>query len=191
MNPWGGEEEEEEGAGDSQHAFGVEVIMRHWSESYRWHDETHRVCLCSSLSHCWLPPSFSLSCDCCFVSSFAIFAPPPPPSLSPHLSYCLPPFFYILLPPPVGLSFLFYCFAFLQNSRAKFLLTAWSDVHTMLSSFSGSSHGRNPPPKHFWRCERRSVIFSHKKRWWKGVAKNRNKNRWMCKWIVRGGVERL
>lgn len=64
-------------AGDSQHAFGVEVIMRHWSESYRWPDETHRVCLCSSLSHCCLPPSFSLSCHCCFVSSFA--NPPHPP----------------------------------------------------------------------------------------------------------------
>ncbi len=49
---WREEEGERGQAGESQQAVVVEVIMRHWSEPRRWHDEIHELCLCSSVSHC-------------------------------------------------------------------------------------------------------------------------------------------
>lgn len=64
-------------AEESQQAVGVEVIMRHWSEPRRWHDEIHELCLCWSLSHCLLllsaPLSLTVSFDWCFVLSRPIF----------------------------------------------------------------------------------------------------------------------
>lgn len=91
-------------AEESQQAVGVEVIMRHWSEPRRWHDEIHELCLCSSFSHCLLlllsaPLSLTVSFDWCFVLSrpiFTTFQDFPDFVLSFSFSVVRPSFFFSL-----------------------------------------------------------------------------------------------
>lgn len=100
---------------ESRRAVGVEVIMRHWSEPRRWRDETHELCLCSSLSRC-LPLFISLL-------------------LLTGVLFRLVPFFYISGRPCLCLIFFFlssFWLIFLSSPRFMVLVFCFRNSRLVL-----------------------------------------------------------